>query len=72
MRQTSGSEWLDKPQTDMRDHALVYRLNTFPLLHLNFFHALFNTMALTPLMERFEAEFGTLTSLALFFGRKSS
>jgi len=46
----------------------MYRLNTFPLLHLNFFHALFNTLALTPLMERFEAEFGTLTSLALFFG----
>ncbi|KAI0016362.1 Gaa1-like protein [Xylariomycetidae sp. FL0641] len=46
----------------------MYRINTFPLIHLNFFHALFNILALTPLLERFETEFGTLTSLALFFG----
>jgi hypothetical protein len=31
---------------------------------------LFNVIALTPLLERFEAEHGTLTSLALFFGRE--
>lgn len=31
-----------------------------------------NVMALTPLLERFESEYGTLTSLALFMGRKSS
>jgi membrane associated rhomboid family serine protease len=49
----------------------VYRLNTFPLIHQNFFHMIFNILALTPLMERFEAEFGTLTSLSLFFGRES-
>lgn len=29
-----------------------------------------NVFALTPLLERFESEYGTLTSLALFFGRK--
>lgn len=29
-----------------------------------------NIIALTPLMERFESEYGTLTALALFFGRK--
>lgn len=48
----------------------AYRLSTFPLIHLNFIHALLNVLALTPLMERFEAEYGTLTTLALFFGRK--
>ncbi|KAI1090571.1 hypothetical protein F5B19DRAFT_317953 [Rostrohypoxylon terebratum] len=48
----------------------MYRVNTFPLIHINFFHALFNILSLTPLLERFETEFGTLTSLALFFGRK--
>lgn len=52
-------------------HIIVYRLNTFPLIHLNIFHAILNILALTPLMERFEAEFGTLTSLSLFFGRES-
>ncbi|KAI0150643.1 Gaa1-like protein [Xylariaceae sp. FL1272] len=46
----------------------MYRVNTFPLIHLNFLHTLFNVLALTPLLERFETEFGTLTSLALFFG----
>jgi membrane associated rhomboid family serine protease len=45
-------------------------MTTFPLIHLNFFHTLLNLLALTPLMERFESEYGTLTSLALFFGRK--
>ncbi|KAI0599665.1 Gaa1-like protein [Biscogniauxia sp. FL1348] len=46
----------------------MYRINTFPLIHLNVFHAFLNILALTPLLERFETEFGTLTSLALFFG----
>ena len=31
-----------------------------------------NILALTPLLERFEAEYGTLTTLALFLGRKCS
>ena len=48
----------------------VYRLNTFPFIHLGFFHALVNILALTPLMERFEAEHGTLTTLAMFGGRE--
>ncbi|KAK5625500.1 hypothetical protein RRF57_001216 [Xylaria bambusicola] len=47
---------------------LVYRVNTFPLIHKSLLHAIFNILALTPLLERFETEFGTLTSLALFFG----
>jgi hypothetical protein len=48
----------------------VHRLNLFPLLHLNVFHMIFNVLALTPLLERFENEFGTLVTLALFTGRK--
>jgi glycosylphosphatidylinositol transamidase len=50
---------------------IVYRTNTFPLVHVGFFHALMNILALTPLLERFEAEYGTLTTLALFLGRKA-
>ncbi|KAH8156379.1 hypothetical protein CIB48_g11868 [Xylaria polymorpha] len=46
----------------------MYRVNTFPLIHQNLLHAVFNILALAPLLERFETEFGTLTSLALFFG----
>jgi GPI-anchor transamidase subunit GAA1 len=46
----------------------MYRLNTFVFVHLGFFHMLFNLICLVPLMERFEAEFGTLVSLALFMG----
>lgn len=49
--------------------GIVYRTNTFPLVHVGFFHALMNILALTPLLERFEAEYGTLTTLALFLGR---
>ncbi|KAH0493325.1 hypothetical protein MKX07_006862 [Trichoderma sp. CBMAI-0711] len=53
---------------DKISFATGYRLNTFPLVHLNFFHAVLNAVALAPLMERFESEYGTLTTLALFFG----
>ena len=49
---------------------LVYRLNTYPLVHIGFFHALLNALALVPLLERFEAEHGSLLSAALFFGRR--
>lgn len=52
------------------DWFLVYRLNTYPLIHVNFLHALFNALALTPLMERFEAEHGTLVTGAMFGGRE--
>jgi hypothetical protein len=50
----------------------VYRLNTYPFIHVGFFHAFVNLLALTPLLERFEAEHGTLTAVALFVGRMSS
>ena len=46
----------------------MYRLNTFVFVHLGFFHMLFNLICLVPLIERFEAEFGTLVSFALFMG----
>ncbi|ROW01800.1 hypothetical protein VPNG_07816 [Cytospora leucostoma] len=48
--------------------ATLYRTNTYPFVHLNFFHMIINVIAVTPFLERFESEFGTLTSLALFFG----
>ncbi|KAG9243870.1 rhomboid protein 2 [Calycina marina] len=50
----------------------LYRANTFPVIHAGFFHCFFNLFALTPLLERFEAEHGTLTSLALFVGPLST
>jgi GPI-anchor transamidase subunit GAA1 len=56
----------------METVCVVYRTNTFPLVHANFFHAFMNILALTPLLERFEAEYGTLTTLALFLGRMYS
>ncbi|GKT89937.1 rhomboid protein 2 [Colletotrichum tofieldiae] len=43
-------------------------MNTFPFIHKNLIHAVMNLLALAPLMERFEAEFGTLTSISLFIG----
>ena len=53
-------------------HSAVYRLNTYPLIHLGFFHMLLNTIALAPLLERFEADHGTLLTAAMFVGRTSS
>lgn len=50
----------------------VYRTNTYPFIHINVLHMLVNVLSLMPLLERFESEYGTLTSLALFFGRESS
>ena len=47
----------------------MYRLNTYPLIHLGFLHALLNTLALAPLLERFEADQGTLLTAAMFVGR---
>lgn len=46
----------------------MYRLNTFVFVHLSFWHMLINMLILVPLLERFEREFGTLTSVALFLG----
>jgi len=50
----------------------VYRLNTYPFSHLGFIHTILNVLALTQLLERFEAEHGTLVTLILFTGRKSA
>jgi hypothetical protein len=46
----------------------VYRLNTYPLVHLGFFHLFFNLIALTPLLERYEKEHGTLLTLLQILG----
>ena len=50
----------------------VHRLNLFPLTHLNFIHMFFNLLAVAPLLERFESEFGTIVTLSLFTGRKKN
>lgn len=55
-------------EPDKVNLGTMYRLNTFPLMHLNSIHLIFNVIALTPLLERFEGEFGTLVTLALFTG----
>ncbi|CAM1503748.1 Fc.00g013390.m01.CDS01 [Cosmosporella sp. VM-42] len=53
---------------DQISFTAAYRLTAFPLIHLNIIHMILNLLALVPLMERFEGEYGTLTTLALFFG----
>ncbi|KAI5298157.1 putative rhomboid protease [Ascosphaera atra] len=50
----------------------MHRLNTFVFIHNGFFHALVNIIALAPLLERFEAEHGTLTTVLLFIGPLST
>ncbi|KAL2828956.1 Gaa1-like protein [Aspergillus cavernicola] len=52
--------------------STMYRLNTYPVIHTGFFHAFINLLALVPLLERFEAEHGTLTAIALFIGPLST
>ncbi|KAK4124157.1 Gaa1-domain-containing protein [Parathielavia appendiculata] len=50
----------------------MHRTNTYALLHTDVFHLVMNMFAVIPMLERFEAEHGTLTSLALFFGPLST
>ncbi|KAJ0420192.1 Gaa1-like protein [Aspergillus carlsbadensis] len=52
--------------------STMYRLNTYPVIHTGFFHTFINLLAVTPLLERFEAEHGTLTAIALFTGPLST
>jgi membrane associated rhomboid family serine protease len=51
------------------DSSAVHRLNTYPLLHNGLLHTLANLLALTPLLERFESEHGTLVTVIMFTGR---
>ncbi|KAF2869023.1 hypothetical protein BDV95DRAFT_109902 [Massariosphaeria phaeospora] len=60
-------EWA-RLDPDKMDFTQMHRLNLFPIMHLNFLHLIFNMLAVTPLIERFEAEYGTLVTLALFTG----
>jgi len=46
----------------------MHRLNTYPFLHLGLLHTVSNILALTPLLERFESEHGTLVTVILFTG----
>jgi len=46
----------------------MHRLNTYPLVHTGLMHCLMNIFALTPLLERFEREIGTLKCLLLIAG----
>ncbi|QKX63377.1 uncharacterized protein TRUGW13939_10547 [Talaromyces rugulosus] len=57
---------------DEMNLGTMYRLNTYPVIHSGFFHVLLNILALTPLLERFETEHGTLTAVALFVGPLST
>lgn len=54
------------------DMLLGHRLSTYPFLHLGIFHTVVNIIALTPLLEKFEAENGTLVTTILFTGRTLS
>jgi len=46
----------------------MHRLNTYPLCHTGLIHAVLNLFALTPLLERFEREIGTLKTTLLIAG----
>jgi glycosylphosphatidylinositol transamidase len=50
--------------------ATMYRTNTFPFIHTDVVHLVVNLLGVTPMMERFEGEMGTLGAVALFFGRE--
>jgi len=50
------------------DLSQMHRLNTYPLVHTGLIHALVNIVALTPLLERFEREIGTLKTTLLIAG----
>jgi hypothetical protein len=46
------------------------RLSTYPFLHIGLIHVFTNVLALTPLLEKFEMENGTLVTAIMFTGRK--
>lgn len=50
------------------DFTSLYRLTTYAIIHESFVQLLINLLALTPLLERFEAENGTLVTVALVSG----
>ncbi|KAL9110130.1 MAG: hypothetical protein Q9227_005324 [Pyrenula ochraceoflavens] len=63
----SLSEWGSLWPSKIR-FTTLHRLNTYPFIHAGLLHTLFNLFALTPLMDRFESEHGTLLTAALFSG----
>jgi len=54
------------------DGGVVHRLNTYILIHANLIHMALNLIAVTPLLERFEREIGTLKTTLLVAGRELS
>ncbi|SPQ25831.1 bc48dce1-70fc-44d4-9c6d-90a401e8039b [Thermothielavioides terrestris] len=50
----------------------LYRTNTYPLIHTDMFHLMVNLVSVTPMLDMFEREHGTLTTLALFIGPLST
>lgn len=49
---------------------IAHRANTYPFVHAGIISALLNILVSAPLIQRFETQHGTLTTLALFFGRE--
>lgn len=48
----------------------AHRLTTYAFMHVGLIHLIVNLAIITPLLDRFESEYGTLTTFALFTGRK--
>ncbi|KAF8541956.1 rhomboid protein 2 [Trichophaea hybrida] len=68
-------EWIGVPLEEMwaldperMDLSQMHRLNTYILVHANVVHMLVNLIAVTPLLERFEREVGTLKTALLVAG----
>ncbi|KAG7284162.1 hypothetical protein NEMBOFW57_010523 [Staphylotrichum longicolle] len=55
-------------EPDLIGLSTMHRTNTYPFIHMDVIHLIINLLGVTPMLERFEAENGTLTSIALFFG----
>lgn len=60
----------DKWALDPRKMSLsqMHRINTYPVIHTGALHAGVNLIVLTPLLERFEREIGTLKTTLLIAG----
>lgn len=71
LARSSGTKTWKTDRYRARNGHIVYRLNTFPLIHIGFVHMLLDTICLIPLLERFEHEYGTLNTAAFFLGRES-
>ena len=62
-------DWNVNNYTEALITLAVHRLTTYPFINLGSFRFLCSLLALAPLLDRFELEYGTITTLALFTGR---